>query len=431
MMRETGRLRSPNLMYFETGQGSELSAGAHEGSDQVTLEARCYGLARRYSPLLVNTVVGFIGPEYLYDAKQITRAGLEDHLMGKILGVPHGADACYTNHARADQNDCENLAVLMASAGCNYFMAVPMGDDVMLSYQSTSYHDASALRAALKMRPAPEFEAWCERRGILHEGRLTSRAGDARLLMNSSATDFDAMRGATPARLDVGRAGPRYTTPAMLALRADHARAVDAVMTEIPRDWARRNGLVEVHSEALTREDYLRYPERGRRIAAADIARVKHLATPKSRTARGKVAKPAVLVCVGDGLSSAAIEKSAKPLLKALERSLKSRCDLLKPIFIRNARVRIEDHLGELLRPEVICMIVGERPGLATAESLSAYVIYRPNLKSIEPDRSVISNIHRGGIAIPEAASKIAALIDDAIRFKASGTALAEKQPNR
>src|ERR1700688_3902134 len=214
MIRETGRLRSPNLMYFETGQGSELSAGAHEGSDQVTLEARCYGLARRYSPLLVNTVVGFIGPEYLYDAKQITRAGLEDHLMGKMLGVPHGADACYTNHARADQNDCENLAVLMASAGCNYFMAVPMGDDVMLSYQSTSYHDASALRAALKMRPAPEFEAWCEQRGILHDGRLTARAGDARLLMNSSAKiengadqlNFDAMRLATPARLDVGRA---------------------------------------------------------------------------------------------------------------------------------------------------------------------------------------------------------------------------------
>lgn len=431
MIRETGRLRSPNLMYFETGQGSELSAGAHEGSDQVTLEARCYGLARRYSPLLVNTVVGFIGPEYLYDAKQITRAGLEDHLMGKMLGVPHGADACYTNHARADQNDCENLAVLLTAAGCNYFMAVPMGDDVMLSYQSTSYHDASALRAALKMRPAPEFEAWCEQRGILHEGGLTARAGNARLLMDSSAkTDFDAMRGATPARLDVGRAGPRYTTPAMLALRADHARAVDAVMTTIPRDWARRNGLIEVRSEALTREDYLRYPERGRRIAAADIARVKHLATPRTRTARGKTAKPTVLVCVGDGLSSAAIEKNAIPLLKALDRALKSGCNLLKPIFIRNARVRIEDHLGEILRPEVICMIVGERPGLATAESLSAYVIYRPTLKSIEPDRSVISNIHRGGIPIPEATRKIARLIDDAIRFQATGATLAERKPN-
>ncbi len=181
-VRERGALKAPNLMYFETGQGSELSANAHQGADQVTLEARCYGLARRYRPLLVNTVVGFIGPEYLYDAKQITRAGLEDHLMGKLLGVPHGADACYTNHARADQNDCENLATLLAAAGCNYFMAVPMGDDVMLSYQCTSYHDAAALRAVLGMRPAPEFERWCEARGILAGGRLTARAGDARIV---------------------------------------------------------------------------------------------------------------------------------------------------------------------------------------------------------------------------------------------------------
>ena len=184
MIRERGALKAPNLMYFETGQGSELSANAHEGADQVTLEARCYGLARRYSPLLVNTVVGFIGPEYLYDGKQITRAGLEDHMMGKLLGVPHGADACYTNHARADQNDCENLAVLLAAAGCNYFMAVPMGDDVMLSYQCTSYHDAAALRSVLHLRPAPEFERWCEQRGILFGGALTARAGDARLLMD-------------------------------------------------------------------------------------------------------------------------------------------------------------------------------------------------------------------------------------------------------
>ncbi len=177
-IRERGALDAPNLMYFETGQGSELSANAHEGADQVTLEARCYGLARRYSPLLVNSVVGFIGPEYLADAKQITRAGLEDHMMGKLLGVPHGADACYTNHARADQNDCENLATLLTAAGCNYFMALPMGDDVMLSYQSTSYHDGAALRALLNLRPAPEFERWCEERGILRDGKLTRRAGD-------------------------------------------------------------------------------------------------------------------------------------------------------------------------------------------------------------------------------------------------------------
>ena len=157
----------PNVMYFETGQGSELSADAHHGWDQLTMEARCYGLARRYQPFLVNTVVGFIGPEYLYDARQIQRAGLEDHFMGKLTGLPMGCDACYTNHARADQNDIESLAVLLTAAGCNYFMGVPMGDDAMLSYQCTSFHDTAALRQLLRLRPAPEFEAWLENLGLM------------------------------------------------------------------------------------------------------------------------------------------------------------------------------------------------------------------------------------------------------------------------
>src|SRR5208282_1594267 len=180
-------------------------------------------------------------------------------------------------------------------------------------------------------------------------------------------------------------------------------------------------GLLEVHSQALTREDYLRYPERGRRLDAVDAGRVARLA-PRGRR---KSATPSVLLCIGDGLSSAAVEKNAAPLLRALSRRLASRYRLLKPVFIRNARVRIEDHLGEILRPDVICMIVGERPGLATAESLSAYVIYRPRLSSLEPDRTVISNIHRGGIPIAEASKKIAVLIDDAILHRATGARLA------
>lgn len=183
LLRERGRLDGPTRWYFETGQGSELSSNAHAGLDQVTLEARCYGVARRYRPLLVNTVVGFIGPEYLYDARQVIRAGLEDHFMGKLLGVPMGVDVCYTNHMAADQNDLENLAVLLAAAGCNYFMAVPMGDDCMLGYQTSSFHDAGALRELLGLRPAPEFEAWLEARGLMANGRLTGRAGDARALL--------------------------------------------------------------------------------------------------------------------------------------------------------------------------------------------------------------------------------------------------------
>ncbi|MBM4382312.1 MAG: ethanolamine ammonia-lyase subunit EutB [Deltaproteobacteria bacterium] len=182
LVREKGRMKSPHVWYFETGQGSELSSDAHEGVDQVTLEARCYGVARRHAPLLVNTVVGFIGPEYLFDAREIARAALEDHFMGKLLGVPMGADVCYTNHAEADQNDLESTAMLLASAGCNYFMGVPLGDDCMLHYQSTSYHDVAALRELLGLRPAPELEAWLEARGLMRDGKLTARAGDPRVL---------------------------------------------------------------------------------------------------------------------------------------------------------------------------------------------------------------------------------------------------------
>jgi ethanolamine ammonia-lyase large subunit len=151
-----------NVMYFETGQGSCLSAGANHDVDQQTMEARAYAVARRFEPLLVNTVVGFIGPEYLYDGKQIIRAGLEDHFCGKVLGVPMGCDVCYTNHAEADQDDMDCLLTLLAVAGCNYFMGVPGADDIMLSYQSTSFHDAHYLRQLLGLQPAPEFAKWLE-----------------------------------------------------------------------------------------------------------------------------------------------------------------------------------------------------------------------------------------------------------------------------
>ncbi|HEY1242451.1 MAG TPA: ethanolamine ammonia-lyase subunit EutB, partial [Bryobacteraceae bacterium] len=158
--RELGR--GENVMYFETGQGSALSANAHHGVDQQTCEARAYAVARRYRPLLVNTVVGFIGPEYLYDGKQIARAGLEDHFCGKLLGVPMGCDVCYTNHAEADQDDMDALLTLLGVAGCSYIMGVPGADDVMLHYQSTSFHDALYLRSVLGLKPAPEFEAWLD-----------------------------------------------------------------------------------------------------------------------------------------------------------------------------------------------------------------------------------------------------------------------------
>jgi ethanolamine ammonia-lyase large subunit len=166
-----------NVMYFETGQGSALSANAHHGVDQQTLEARAYAVARAFKPLLVNTVVGFIGPEYLFDGKQITRAGLEDHFCGKLMGVPMGVDVCYTNHAEADQDDADTLLALLAAANVNFVMGVPGADDIMLNYQSTSFHDALAMRDLLGKKPAPEFEAWLARQGLLDDrSRIRPRA---------------------------------------------------------------------------------------------------------------------------------------------------------------------------------------------------------------------------------------------------------------
>ena len=183
MALHQGTATGPNVMYFETGQGSELSSEAHHGADQVTMEARCYGFARRFQPFLVNTVVGFIGPEYLYDARQVIRAGLEDHFMGKLMGLPMGCDACYTNHMKADQNDIENLATLLTAAGCTYFMVIPHGDDVMLNYQTTGFRETATLRRLFGKTATPPFQAWLERMGFVENGRLTPRAGDGSILL--------------------------------------------------------------------------------------------------------------------------------------------------------------------------------------------------------------------------------------------------------
>ncbi|MFT9816241.1 ethanolamine ammonia-lyase subunit EutB [Lysinibacillus sp. NPDC056185] len=178
LVKKQGTGTGPNLFYFETGQGSELSAEAHMGIDQVTLESRNYGFARHFNPYIVNTVVGFIGPEYLYNNKQVIRAGLEDHFMGKMHGIPMGVDICYTNHIKADQNDVEDLSVLLTAAGVNFIIAAPMGDDIMLNYQSMSFHDVATLLQTFGKKPAPEYLAWLEKMGIYENGRLSARAGD-------------------------------------------------------------------------------------------------------------------------------------------------------------------------------------------------------------------------------------------------------------
>ena len=183
LLRDKGTAKGPNVMYFETGQGSELSSDSHYGADQVTMEARCYGFAREFHPFMVNTVVGFIGPEYLYDSRQVIRAGLEDHFMGKLSGLPMGCDCCYTNHMMADQNDIDNLSLLLGSCGVNYILGVPTSDDIMLNYQTNAYHDVNTIREILGLRPIAEFERWLEKMGILENGKFTKRAGDPTIFL--------------------------------------------------------------------------------------------------------------------------------------------------------------------------------------------------------------------------------------------------------
>jgi ethanolamine ammonia-lyase large subunit len=181
-----------NVMYFETGQGSALSANAHHGVDQQTCEARAYAVARRFRPLLVNTVVGFIGPEYLYDGKQITRAGLEDHFCGKLLGLPLGCDVCYTNHAEADSDDMDNLMTLLATAGVSFIIGVPGADDIMLNYQSTSFHDALYLRQLLGLKRAPEFETWLRAMGVVDAAGQLLPASSAHPLLGFMSSQESA-----------------------------------------------------------------------------------------------------------------------------------------------------------------------------------------------------------------------------------------------
>ncbi|MHB8380817.1 MAG: ethanolamine ammonia-lyase subunit EutC [Candidatus Binataceae bacterium] len=243
----------------------------------------------------------------------------------------------------------------------------------------------------------------------------------------TSGDDFAAMRRATPARLGVGRAGPRYTTSAMLALRADHARAVDAVRMEVPRDWPARNAIPELRTRAFDREVYLLQPELGRMLADSDAERLAQRYARRVRVPLAQRAKPSLVILIGDGLSSTAVQAHAVAIVRALKRKLAARFRVAGTFFIRNARVRVEDHVGEILHPDIVCMIIGERPGLATAESLSAYVIWRPRLASLEPDRTVISNIHPGGLSIGAAVGKLSRLCADAAAHQATGATLAAR----
>jgi ethanolamine ammonia-lyase large subunit len=413
-----------NVMYFETGQGSALSANAHAGVDQQTCEARAYAVARRYKPLLVNTVVGFIGPEYLYNGKQIIRAGLEDHFCGKLLGLPMGCDVCYTNHAEADQDDMDVLLTLLAAAGCTYVMGVPGADDVMLNYQSTSFHDALYARRTLGLRPAPEFEAWLARMGIDPSTSFSDASTPNNALI--SAERWHQLRQFTPARIGLGRTGDGVPIQEQLTFQAAHALARDAVQSTL--DVAALEAELRVlgfdvltlHSAAPDRETYLRRPDLGRRLSAASREAL--------REAAANLPEFDVAFVIADGLSASAVQQHALPTLRLVRDALRDMGWRIAPVtVVSEGRVAISDEIGGLLRARIVAILLGERPGLSTPDSLGIYMTYEPRLGLTDEARNCISNIHAHGLSYAQAAQTLVRLMQGALARQLSGVGLKDE----
>ena len=397
MARERCQVAGENVFYFETGQGSELSSGTHEGIDQVTLEARCYGLARRYAPFAINSVVGFIGPEYLFDASEVQRAGLEDHFMGKLLGVPMGVDACATNHMKGDQDDLENQALLLAAAGANFFMGVPMGDDILLGYRSTSYHDLASIRETLGRRPAPEFERWLEEQGLMADGKLTRKAGASRCL-------GIRVPERPLSRIGVGRAGTRPRLSTQLDFTQDLAEAHDAVAAALPAGLARTLGAVVVRSAASDDEQFLRDPGAGRRLARGEAQRI------RQRASRSVDVQPVVL----SGLSAGAVADQAARVLTELKSRLRREgLEVGRPFLVERGRLKASDEIARIAGARVAVALIGDRPGLRSPRSMSAYITHDPKRGTTDADRTMVSNIHARGLSPKQAAARIARMVLD------------------
>lgn len=431
------------VMYFETGQGSCLSANAHHGIDQQTLEARAYAVAREFDPLLVNTVVGFIGPEYLYNGKQIIRAGLEDHFCGKLLGLPMGCDVCYTNHAEADQDDMDSLLTLLGAAGCNFIMGVPGAADVMLGYQSTSFHDSHYLRQLLGLRPAPEFSEWLESMGIMQGGNqlLPTQARHALVApqLDALACDNESPNHAEPtsiaqpdpwhklrslsdARIALGRTGGSLRTEEVIDFRLCHAAARDAVLSPFDADalmrdlQARGNEVIMVNSAARCREEYLLRPDLGRSLSENSRDLLRKFATEQSEFD--------LVIIAADGLSTQTAVQII-PLLEVLAPKLLDSGWRLAPIVIAHqARVALQDEIGETLRARMSLMLLGERPGLDSADSLGAYFTWNPQRGRTDAERNCLSNIRAAGLPPAEAAVRLFQLLTQSKLLELSGTNL-------
>lgn len=433
-MAAHGPLRgtAEQFMYFETGQGSEFSYGKHDGIDMTTTEALTYGLARRYDPFMVNNVTGFIGPETHLDNTEMILANLQDHFMGKLLGLPMGMAPCYTLHSQITLEGQQMATELLAAAGANYYMDVCLNTDRMLAYFDTSAHDDQTLREVYGRRPAPEFLAWAVGRGILAETPAGSVVrgpnwGNPRIFCDSEA-EFAELVAATPAVYGFGCAGPRPAEKVSRAVRLNHAVAREAVQAELRvAELLRVAPFRVLETEARDKAGHLNSPARGARLAAASAAGLR----PEGAD---------VQVVVSDGLSAAAVHANVADLLPVLADGLAARgIRAGRPILVRYGRVKLAEHIADCLEPKVVALLIGERPGgdALASRSLSAYLALRiddPEVQreaarasgnsAIRFEYTVISNIYSGGLPPVEAASVLVEKIGQILAHRAAGNRL-------
>jgi ethanolamine ammonia-lyase large subunit len=439
-MAEKGPLKdvARQFMYFETGQGSEFTYGKHNGIDMTTTEALCYGLARRYDPFMVNNVTGFIGPETHLDSQEMVVANLQDHFMGKLLGLPMGMAPCYTLHSNITLEGQQMATQLLAAAGANYYMDVCLNTDRMLAYFDTSGHDDQTLREVHDRLPAPEFLEWGLRQGIFardNGGPVVRgpRWGDPRQFCESEA-ELQELLAATPAAYGFGTAGPRPTNAVSRQLRLNQGIGREAIHTDLRVDELGRVAPFRlVATGATTRDAHLGSPDLGARLSEKSRAELR----PEHRQ---------VQILVSDGLSAEAVHHNVPELLPVLLDGLAGRgLTTGQPLLARYGRVKLAEVVAEQLQADLIVYLIGERPGgdALSSRSLSAYLAYRladadvqrqaahfSGNPAVRFEYTVISNIYSGGLPPAEAGGVIVDKVSQILSLKAAGNRLEALLPS-
>jgi ethanolamine ammonia-lyase large subunit len=429
-MRKTGPLKdiADNFMYFETGQGSELTYNKHDGMDMTTTEALCYGLARRYSPFMVNNVTGFIGPETHLDNFEMMMSNLQDHFMGKLMGLAMGMAPCYTLHSKVTLEGQQMATELLTAAGANFFMDVYLGADRMLAYFDTSGHDNQTLRETYNLRPAPEYLAWAISRGIFAEdsdGNVVRGENWGKPeIFCSSQSEFQRLQESAPAIYGFDNAGARPSNKVSRLIKANQAIGREAIYADLRPAELGAVKLRELHTNAHNKAEHLNDAELGANLENTNL----------------KPENMDVQIVISDGLSAEAIHHNIPELLPVLLDGLNSRkLKIGQPILAPYGRVKLAESIGDVLQAQLVVTLIGERPGgdALASRSMSAYFAYRlsddatQNLAAnfsgnaeMQYEYSVLSNIYAGGLPPIEAGSVIAEKVFEILKFKAAGNRL-------